>query len=90
VRSGSLYRLCGGHGRDHRLCRAGSAAWSALLLGNDQRLLLPACVLAGGAMLSLADLLARTVVAPIQLPVGVITALVGVPLFLWLLARSRL
>jgi iron complex transport system permease protein len=61
-----------------------------LLLGNDQRLLLPACVLAGGAMLSLADLLARTVVAPIQLPVGVITALVGVPLFLWLLARSRL
>lgn len=61
-----------------------------LLLGNDQRLLLPACVLGGGAMLTLADLLARTVVAPVQLPVGVITALVGVPVFLWLLARSRL
>jgi iron complex transport system permease protein len=60
-----------------------------LLVGNDQRLLLPACVLGGGAMLTLADLLARTVVAPVQLPVGVITALVGVPMFLWLLARSR-
>lgn len=60
-----------------------------LLVGNDQRLLLPACVLGGGAMLTLADLLARTVAAPVQLPVGVITALVGVPMFLWLLARSR-
>ncbi|MFL9924882.1 iron ABC transporter permease [Herbaspirillum lusitanum] len=60
-----------------------------LLVGNDQRLLLPAAVLGGGAALTLADLLARTVVAPTQLPVGVITALVGVPLFLWLLARSR-
>lgn len=60
-----------------------------LLLGNDQRLLLPASVLAGGAALTLADLLARSVVAPLQLPVGVITALVGVPVFLALLARSR-
>lgn len=60
-----------------------------LLLGNDQRVLLPASVLAGGALLTLADLAARTVVAPTQLPVGVITALVGVPVFLWLLARSR-
>lgn len=60
-----------------------------LLVGNDQRLLLPASVLAGGAALTLADLLARTVAAPTQLPVGVITALVGVPVFLWLLARSR-
>ncbi|MBB5392107.1 MULTISPECIES: iron ABC transporter permease [unclassified Herbaspirillum] len=61
-----------------------------LLVGNDQRLLLPASVLAGGAALTLADLAARTVVAPTQLPVGVITALVGVPVFLWLLARSRM
>ncbi|AIY43163.1 Vitamin B12 ABC transporter [Collimonas arenae] len=60
-----------------------------LLVGNDQRILLPASVLAGGAALALADLAARTVVAPTQLPVGVITALVGVPVFLWLLARSR-
>jgi iron complex transport system permease protein len=59
-----------------------------LALGNDQRLLLPASVLAGGALLVLADTLARTVAAPVQLPVGVITALVGVPVFLWLLSRS--
>ena len=58
-----------------------------LLLGNDQRLLLPASALAGGALLALADTLARSVVAPIQLPVGVITALIGVPLFLVLLGR---
>jgi iron complex transport system permease protein len=60
-----------------------------LLIGNDQRLLLPASVISGGAVLTLADLAARTVVAPTQLPVGVITALVGVPVFLWLLSRSR-
>ena len=60
-----------------------------LLIGNDQRVLLPAAALAGGAALTLADLAARTVVSPTQLPVGVITALIGVPLFLWLLSRSR-
>jgi len=60
-----------------------------LAFGNDQRLLLPASALAGGALLTLADTLARTVAAPVQLPVGVITALVGVPVFLWLLSRSR-
>ena len=60
-----------------------------LLVGNDQRLLLPASVLGGGTALALADLAARTLVAPAQLPVGVITALVGVPVFLWLLGRSR-
>ena len=58
-----------------------------LLFGNDQRVLLPACVLAGGSLLLLADTLARTVVAPTQLPVGVITALLGVPSFLVLLLR---
>jgi iron complex transport system permease protein len=60
-----------------------------LTFGNDQRILLPACALAGGSVLTLADLLARTIVAPTQLPVGVITALVGVPVFLWLLTRSK-
>jgi iron complex transport system permease protein len=58
-----------------------------LAIGNDQRLLLPASVLAGGALLTLADTLARTIVAPQQLPVGVLTALIGVPVFLFLLAR---
>ena len=60
-----------------------------MVLGNDQRLLLPASVLTGGTLLLLADTLARTVAAPIQLPVGVITALVGVPVLLALLTRGR-
>lgn len=60
-----------------------------LVLGNDQRLILPACAFAGGTLLVLADTLARVVIAPEQLPVGVITALLGVPTFLYLLHRSR-
>ncbi len=60
-----------------------------LLLGNDQRLLLPACALAGGTLVLLADTLARTAAAPQQLPVGVVTALVGVPVFLALLLSRR-
>lgn len=59
-----------------------------LALGNDQRLILPACALAGGTLLLVADTLARTVIAPEQLPVGVITALLGVPTFLYLLYRG--
>ncbi|MEW5769369.1 MAG: iron ABC transporter permease [Pseudomonadota bacterium] len=59
-----------------------------LALGNDQRLLLPAAALAGGALLVLADTLARVLVAPQQLPVGVLTALLGVPVFLFLMARA--
>ena len=59
-----------------------------LVIGNDQRVLLPACALAGGTLLVVADTAARTVLAPIQLPVGVLTALIGVPLFLFLLSRK--
>lgn len=59
-----------------------------LATGNDQRLLLPASVLAGGALLVLADALARSLIAPQQLPVGVLTALIGVPVFLALLSRQ--
>jgi len=58
-----------------------------LALGNDQRMLLPASALAGGTLLLLADTAARSLLAPQQLPVGVITALIGVPAFLLLLAR---
>lgn len=58
-----------------------------LACGNDQRILLPAAALAGGALLMLADTAARTLVAPIQLPVGVLTAMIGVPVFLFLLVR---
>ena len=59
-----------------------------LAAGNDQRLLLPASALAGGSLLVIADTLARTLVAPQQLPVGVLTALIGVPVFLFLLTRD--
>ncbi|MBE2257476.1 MAG: iron ABC transporter permease [Candidatus Accumulibacter sp.] len=59
-----------------------------LAAGNDQRLLLPASVLAGGSLLVVADTLARTLLAPQQLPVGVLTALIGVPVFLFLLSRA--
>ncbi|MBE0613555.1 MAG: iron ABC transporter permease [Burkholderiales bacterium] len=59
-----------------------------LALGNDQRMLLPASAIAGGTLLLLADTAARSLLAPQQLPVGVITALVGVPAFLFLLTRK--
>jgi iron complex transport system permease protein len=59
-----------------------------LALGNDQRMLLPASALAGGTLLLLADTAARSLLAPQQLPVGVITALVGVPAFMLLLMRN--
>ncbi len=55
--------------------------------GTDHRVLLPAAVLLGGALLSVADTLARTLISPMQLPVGVLTALLGVPVFLFLLSR---
>ncbi len=58
-----------------------------LLSGTDHRRLIPAAALAGGSLLVLADILARTVVAPRQLPVGAITAIIGVPLFVVLLSR---
>ena len=58
-------------------------------MGPDQTFLLPASGLLGGAFLVLSDMFARTVIAPSQLPVGVITALIGVPSFLWLLSRLR-
>ena len=57
--------------------------------GSDHRFLLPAAVLLGGGFLTVADTLARSGMAPMQLPVGVLTALLGVPVFLFLLARTR-
>ena len=58
-----------------------------LLVGSSHRAVIPAAALAGGALLVVADLLARTIVAPRMLPVGALTALIGVPLFLWLMHR---
>jgi iron complex transport system permease protein len=58
-------------------------------VGPDHRVLVPAAALAGGTFLLLADTLARTVIAPQQLPVGVVTALIGAPVFLYQLHRLR-
>lgn len=60
-----------------------------LLVGPDHRILLPASAMAGAALLLLADLLARLLLAPAELPIGIITALLGAPFFLYLLVRGR-
>lgn len=61
-----------------------------LLAGSDHRVVVPASALAGGALLVVADTLARTILAPRQLPVGALTAAIGVPLFLLLMNRSQI
>ena len=60
-----------------------------LSLGPDHRFLLPASALAGAIFVVLADLLARTILAPLEIPVGVVTAVVGAPFFLYLLRHTR-
>ena len=60
-----------------------------ILSGSDHRIVLPAAALAGGTLLVLADTIARTIIAPRQLPVGALTATLGVPLFLILMNRSK-
>lgn len=59
-----------------------------LMVGSDHRVLLPAAFLLGGCLVMLADGLARTIIAPQQLPVGVLTAIIGIPVFLILLRRQ--
>jgi len=59
-----------------------------MVWGSDHRMLIPASILAGGTFLLLTDTVARTIVAPAELPTGVVTALAGVPLFVFLLIRS--
>ena len=61
----------------------------AVTLGPDHRLLIPASALGGAALLALADLASRTLAAPAELPVGILTALIGGPFFLGLLIRLR-
>jgi iron complex transport system permease protein len=60
-----------------------------LTLGPRHRLLLPVAALAGAGLLTLADVFARTIAAPAELPLGVVTAAVGAPMMLWLLLRRR-
>lgn len=60
-----------------------------IVIGPDHRYLLPASALFGGILMLGADMLARTIVAPAELPIGIITALAGAPFFLWVLLRDR-
>lgn len=61
-----------------------------LLLGPDHRFLIPAAALAGACLLLVADVFARLVLLPAELPIGIVTALIGAPFFLYLLRRERL
>ena len=82
---GSVVAVCGPIGfvgmMAPHICR--------MLIGQDHRFLAPATFLFGGAFLVLCDTLARSLIAPAEMPVGIITALLGGPFFLWLLMRSR-
>ena len=60
-----------------------------LLLGSDHRVLVPACIFGGGSFLAICDLLARTLPKQGEMPPGVITALIGAPLFIYLLKKTR-
>jgi iron complex transport system permease protein len=82
---GAIVALCGPIGfigmMVPHMCR--------LLIGSDHRWLAPASALFGGSFLIICDTLARTIIAPAEIPVGVITTLLGGPFFLWLLIKSR-
>jgi len=60
-----------------------------LLAGPDHRVVLPASLLAGGVLMLFADLAARLLLAPAELPIGIVTAFIGAPFFLVLLIRGR-
>lgn len=60
-----------------------------LVIGPDHRFLLPAAALLGAALLLLADMIARVIIAPAELPIGIVTAVLGGPVFLWILLRRR-
>lgn len=60
-----------------------------LMIGPDHRYLLPNAALLGASLLILADMIARTIVAPAELPIGIVTATLGGPFFLWILIRNR-
>ncbi len=60
-----------------------------LVIGPDNRYLLPACALTGANLLLAADIVSRTIVAPAELPIGIVTAILGGPFFLYLLLRQK-
>jgi iron complex transport system permease protein len=82
---GGIVSLCGPIGfvgmMAPHICR--------LLVGGDHRFLIPATLLMGGCLLTVCDTLSRTMIAPAEIPVGVLTSLLGCPFFLWLLMKSR-
>lgn len=82
---GAIVALCGPIGfvgmMVPHICR--------LIIGTDHRWLIPASLMFGGGFLVVCDTIARLVIAPAEIPVGVITTLLGGPFFLWLLIRSR-
>jgi len=59
------------------------------ITGPDHRVLIPAAALAGATLLTLADLISRTIMAPAELPVGIITAIAGAPVFIWLILKEK-
>lgn len=61
-----------------------------LVIGPDHRYLLPASALLGGTLLILADMIARTIVTPAELPIGIVTAFIGAPFFLWTRCAAEL
>jgi len=100
IRVGALRKglfFCSGLLTASAVTTAGSIGFVGLIVphacrfafGPDHRLLVPCAALVGGAYLVLADTLARTVIAPQQLPAGVVTALIGTPVFLYQLHRLR-
>ena len=60
-----------------------------LVFGADHRLVLPASFLLGALLLAVADLLARTIVSPAEMPIGILTAIIGCPFFIWLIRNIR-
>lgn len=60
-----------------------------LVAGADHRIVLPAAAFGGGAFLVACDVIARTIIAPVELPVGIVTATIGGPFFLWMLIRGK-
>ncbi|MBY6154386.1 iron ABC transporter permease [Vannielia litorea] len=60
-----------------------------LVIGPDHRLLLPNAALLGASLLLVADMISRTIIAPAELPIGIVTAVIGGPFFLWILLRNR-
>jgi iron complex transport system permease protein len=100
IRVGALRKglfFCSGLLTASAVTSAGSIGFVGLIIphacrfafGPDHRVLIPAATLSGGSFLVLADTLARTGLAPQQLPVGVVTALIGAPVFLYQLHRLR-